>query len=149
MSENQPRDHLIRLLEILDLAHQVHRLMTRRTQHLIGLTLEQAILLGCIEQQQGESSIFQLAASLSRTSHTISKVVDVLERKGLVRRRRTQMGDRRVVYVSMTLEGESTLRSFHDAVAAIIEPMLGGITEHELEFRLDRVIENLTVISGR
>ena len=149
MTANQSRDHLIRLLDILDLAHQIHRLLTRRTQHLTSLTLEQSILLSCIEQQHGESTITQLAADLSRTSHTISKVVDIMERRGLVRRRRLRTGDRRLVHVSMTVEGESTLRSFRDAAMVIIEPILGGIGEQELEGQLDRVIEILSTISGR
>ena len=149
MTENQSRDYIIRLLTVLDLAHQIRRIMNRRTQQLTGMTLEQSTVLCCIDQENGESTISQLAANLSRSSHTITRVVDVMERRGLVRRNRVQTGDRRLVHVSMTPEGESTLRSFREAAVVIIEPILASIGELELEQRLDRVIETLSAISGR
>ena len=148
MTVNQSREHIIRLLTLLDQAHQIRRLLTRRTQHAAGITLEQAIVLCTIDQEIGESTISQLAAHLSRTSHTITRVVDIMERKGLVRRHRPQAGDRRVVYVSMTPVGESTLRSFRQASFEIIEPILAGIGEPELERCIDLLIENLSIISG-
>lgn len=148
MTEYQPREYIIRLCAVLDLVHQIRRLLTLKTQHVAGLTLEQCIVLCGIDQENGETTISQLAAHLSRTSHTITRVVDVMERRGLVRRHRAQTGDRRLVHVSMTLEGEATLRSFREAAFEIIEPILGSFRETELIQRLDEVIETLSGISG-
>ena len=53
-----------------------------------------------------------------------------------------------MVYVTMTPEGESTLRSFREATFVIIEPILASIGEYELRRSLDQVIDTLSVISG-
>jgi DNA-binding MarR family transcriptional regulator len=112
------------------------------------MTLELSAVLCWIDRENGESTIYQLAANLSRTSNTITRIVDVLERRGLVERHRAQTGDRRLVYVTMTLEGESTLGSFREATFVIIEPILASIGEYELRRSLDQVIDTLSVISG-
>mgnify|MGYP001030485046 FL=1 len=148
MNDNRHRQYVIRLLTVFDQAHQIHCLMSRRTQHITGMTLELSAVLCWIDRENGESTIYQLAANLSRTSNTITRVVDVLERRGLVERHRAQTGDRRLVYVTMTLEGESTLGSFREATFVIIEPILASIGEYELRRSLDQVIDTLSVISG-
>ncbi len=136
------------MLTVLVPAHQIHRLMTRRTNHVTGMTLEQSAVLCWIDRENGESTIYQLAANLSRTSNTITRIVDVLERRGLVNRNRSQTGDRRLIYVTMTQEGESTLQSFREAAFVIIEPVLASIGEYELSRSLDQSNDTLSVISG-
>ncbi len=99
------RDYIFRICELLDLAHRLRTFLNSRTQELLGLSLEQTALLCRLAASDGQSTVTGLATGSGRTTHTITAMFDILEREGLVVRRRNHIGDRRQVWVVLTVLG--------------------------------------------
>ncbi|MDI7252994.1 MAG: MarR family transcriptional regulator [Actinomycetota bacterium] len=82
----------------------------------------------------GSQTLGQLSEGLSRARCTVTGLVDRLEAKGLVRRRRGR-GDRRVVYVSLTEKGRELAEELKEKVvpeiARLGERIMGRLTESE------------------
>jgi MarR family transcriptional regulator, organic hydroperoxide resistance regulator len=73
------------------------------------LTLSQYGLLSGLAQRSA-APVRELAADAGVTASTATRILDTLERRGIVRRRRTEE-DRRVVIVTMTRRGRELLRA--------------------------------------
>ncbi|MBC7254441.1 MAG: MarR family transcriptional regulator [Actinobacteria bacterium] len=82
----------------------------------------------------GSQTLGQLSEGLSRARCTVTGLVDRLEAKGLVRRRRCR-GDRRVVYVSLTEKGRELAEELKEKVvpeiARLWERIMGRLSESE------------------
>ncbi|MFL6600337.1 MAG: MarR family winged helix-turn-helix transcriptional regulator [Steroidobacteraceae bacterium] len=88
------------------------------------------------------------AAELCRLMHydtgSMTRMVDRLEEKGLVRRERSK-DDRRVVSLRITGAGRTALPRLRDSAAGVIQRMLTGFSATEvndLQSLLARMIEN-------
>lgn len=88
-------------------ARAVRRARGVRTGDARGLTLSQFNLIEALGEV-GEVSVRGLADAAGVTAPTATRMLDALERGGIVRRDRTAT-DRRVVTVSLTREGRSVL----------------------------------------
>lgn len=86
--------------------------MDRNSREWAGLTLGQIQALCYIEGAGGEATISEIAASLSRVNHTVTGIVDHLEREGLAIRRRDLSEDRRKVWVAITPAGTERVNAF-------------------------------------
>ncbi len=102
----------------------------------------------------GSQTLSQLSEALSRARCSVTGLVDRLEAKGLVRRRRSR-GDRRVVYVSLTEKGRKLAESLKEKVVPEIdrfgEKIMGRLTEAEaaaLSSALMKLKEGLGEIEG-
>jgi DNA-binding MarR family transcriptional regulator len=77
-----------------------------------ALTLSQyALLQGLLERESAR--VLELAADAGVTASTATRILDVLERRGIVRRRRTPE-DRRGVIVTATPAGRELLAARHE-----------------------------------
>lgn len=74
----------------------------------------------------------ELARLMIRSNHSITRLVDALERDGLVRRHRDD-NDRRAVYVRLTAAGMQLMRAHLKAVAELERQVLVGLSAAELE----------------
>ena len=90
----------------------------------------------------------QTSADLCRLLHydagSMTRLVDRLEEKGLIRRERSE-DDRRVVSLRVTGAGKAVLPRLRDSAARVAQRMLTGFTAPEvnhLRRLLDRMIEN-------
>jgi DNA-binding MarR family transcriptional regulator len=100
-------------------------IQSRRIEREAGLTLPQLVVLGCISDL-GDVTVRALSAEASLSSATVVAILDRLEAKGLVARRRSAV-DRRVVHASLTPAGEQALaaappplgQAFTDAFGAL------------------------------
>lgn len=84
----------------------------------------------------GERTIGQLATIEQVTSPTMTRIVDGLEKAGLVYRR-PHPGDRRASIVAATTEGRSLMEKGRQRRVAVISALLEGLSSADLE-ALDR-----------
>jgi DNA-binding MarR family transcriptional regulator len=108
-----------------------------------GMTGMQFAILKNVAEGAAET-----AADLCRLMHydtgSMTRMVDRLEEKGLIRRERSK-DDRRVVSLRITGPGRAVLPRLRDSVASVIQRMLTGFSAAEvsdLQVFLGRMIEN-------
>jgi len=97
----------------------------------VTLTQFKAILL---LSKAGSQTLSQLSEGLSRARCTVTGLVDRLEAKGLVKRKRSRK-DRRLVYVYLTDKGKDLAQELREKVVPEItglgERIMGRLTESE------------------
>jgi len=104
-----------------------------------GISAPQYTALTELRRHDGLSSA-QLARSSFVTPQSMADVVTGLEQRGLITRRRNP-ANRRVLLISLTEAGQEVLGTYDDAVNALEERMLSGLTEgqrHKLDDYLHR-----------
>jgi DNA-binding MarR family transcriptional regulator len=108
-----------------------------------GITGMQFAILKHVADGAGET-----AAGLCRLLHydtgSMTRMVDRLEEKGLIRRERSK-DDRRVVSLRITGAGRTALPRLRDSAAGVIQRMLTGFSAAEvndLQVFLGRMIQN-------
>ena len=74
----------------------------------------------------------ELAHLLVRSNHSMTRLVDVLEKDGLVERHRDPK-DRRAVYIRITSAGLKFMRKYLDEIALIEQKVLSGLDKKEIE----------------
>jgi DNA-binding MarR family transcriptional regulator len=74
-----------------------------------------------------------LTASLGQTTAGTTRMIDMLEGLGYVRRARLPDTDQRQVYVALTTEGAAALAEADLAFVAQVEASLAGLTDAERE----------------
>jgi DNA-binding MarR family transcriptional regulator len=113
------------------------------------LTPELWRLLYCLDRAQGCSQT-ELAATLDITTVTLGRMVDTLEKRGLVRRD-AHPGDRRAIRLFLTKHAAGPIARMHELVAATHRRAMRGLTRAEQDqfwSLLARLRENL-VAGGR
>ena len=105
---------------LLDVIHALRQRLTRVSQRLTGLTLQQCLLLSAVERKGGRLTVTELANAISRATHTVTASADKLERLGLVTRQHERSNDRRRVWLEITTEGSAKVSEFHEGVAKLL-----------------------------
>ena len=101
------RMHALSLaLRRLQRASEIH---AKRWGRKSGLTPIQLLIMHGI-QARGESTLGDLARSVSVSQATLSTIVDRLERRGLLERIRSQ-SDKRKVHLALTEEGSAAIQA--------------------------------------
>ena len=88
----------------------------------------------------------ELARVLLRANHSMTRLVDVLERDGLVRRHRDKK-DRRTVYVKVTPAGLDFMKEYIDQIDLIEKEVMSCFDENErktLRHLIRKLSEQLT-----
>jgi DNA-binding MarR family transcriptional regulator len=108
-----------------------------------GITGTQFAILKSVTEGTAET-----AADLCRLLHydngSMTRLVDRLEQKGLIRRERSK-DDRRVVSLRVTVAGRAAMPRLRDSAARVVQRMLTGFSPGEvndLRSFLGRMIEN-------
>lgn len=96
-----------------------------------GLTISEFGVLELLFHK-GEQPIQKIADKILVTSGTITYVIDKLQKKGFVVRKKCDK-DRRVFYVSLTTEGTTLISDVFPKHEAFIKYMLKGIEEERKE----------------
>ena len=129
--------YLLRQVQASLLRHIERRVTT------LDLTAQQWSPLFLMAQGKGDT-----AAALARARDTdtgaMTRMLDRLERKGLVQRKRSA-GDRRVVHLEVTAEGRRAIARVPFAISDVLNLHLAGFSEREirqLKRFLRRMIEN-------
>ena len=87
---------------------------------------------------QGECPVATLASELNLDAGALTRLLDRLEAKGLVRRERCSH-DRRVVMVSLSEEGFAATANAPQALAEIYNQLLAGFSEPEWRSLIDMI----------
>jgi MarR family transcriptional regulator, repressor for mepA len=96
-----------------------------------GLTFEQAIVIGYLEQRPGAKQ--RDIADMSKTTPAnISLMLKTLEGRGLVERR-TESGDERSKRVYATPDGLALIAGLNEAMATVDERIFAPLSAAELE----------------
>ena len=114
-----------------------------------GLTANEFALLRCFIYRD-EWTATQLTEILPADASRISRFVDALVKRGLLRRRR-RSDDRRVVRLMLTDEGESVTRDIARLVNEYEERLMVGVTEDERTTALEvlaKVIANSAALEA-
>jgi len=106
-----------------------------------NLTYTQYLVL--VVLSDGDRTVSALGHELGLDSGTVSPLVARLEARGLVARARRDR-DERVVSVSLTTEGDSTVRAVADAVGCLVPAFVGASSDlPELLRQLHEVTHNM------
>ena len=81
---------------------------------------------------EGPRMMRELAEHLGVAVNSMTSIVDGVERKGLVRRQRSEQ-DRRIVHVELTDAGQELYKSYVEVKMKLFRSMLGALTEDEQE----------------
>jgi DNA-binding MarR family transcriptional regulator len=95
-----------------------------------GLTTEQYAVLVTLDYFGGTMKVSDIAAWLERTPNTMSMIVDRMLKVGLITRRRDRK-DRRLVYVTMTSKGKTSLQPAAGAMLELILKVLSPLSPEE------------------
>jgi DNA-binding MarR family transcriptional regulator len=131
----------------LDLAWRLRRALRAESQRLSALTPEQGVVLCRIELNGGRATISQISAEVSRTAHSVTGMVDRLEEKGLVARRRAENADRRQVFVELTGKGRRQIVAYRKAAESLLDT-LNRMPPDQTHHHLSQVIEGLQALLG-
>jgi DNA-binding MarR family transcriptional regulator len=96
------------------------------------------------------STAAELAAACDLDAGAMTRTLDRLEAKGLVRRVRSE-SDRRVVKIELTEEGKVSGQAIPDALCGVLNAHLRGFTTEEWELLksfLHRMLENGTELQS-
>lgn len=107
-----------------------------------GLTTEQYSVLTTIKFLDGPVRITDIARRLTRSTNSISTLVDRMVKAGLVKRTGDRKDDRRTVFVTVTRKAEALLKPANLAGQELIQKIQSKVS-HEDEQTLIRLLETL------
>lgn len=126
----------------------LHQLMLRRFQEIIEphqVTAFQWGVLSCLWRNDGLASR-EIGDRLTAVAPTLTEVLDTMERRGLIERRRDEE-DRRVWRIWLTADGRALEEKLPPLVQGLHDDIFSVLTEPEvqqLSDLVDRLIHHLT-----
>jgi DNA-binding MarR family transcriptional regulator len=112
--------------EALNLAYQRFNALQRGEKRCFGVTMSQCVALETLHRE-GPMPVRELAERMGLDTSTVTRLVDVLVRDGLVRRARDEAGDRRRVFVSLSESGRELVRRLEGCADDYCERILERI----------------------
>lgn len=112
----------------------------------VDLTPEQFLLIDLL-WNHGAMSQQKMADTMQKDKNSITKLVDALEKKGLVERRKDS-SDRRSNTLTLTRKAESMKTGAKEAGISMLDKVLEGISEEELKAFLNtlgKLTDNMSV----
>lgn len=137
---NQFRHALTRL-------YQRFSALQRGEKRCFGVTMTQCLALELLDLE-GPKTVRGLAESLGLDTTTVTRVVDVIERDGLVRRARDERKDRRLVFVSLTTRGKALAEKLEGCAEDYCRRILGAIPPNERRTILRALERLVSAIDG-
>ena len=110
----------------------------------LEISSAQFIVIAALALADSAKSASDLCKGISYDAGAMTRMIDRLETKGLIRRSRRQ-DDRRVVYVELTEEGQRAFPRMRVVSMAVLNRFLRGFTQAEarqLESYLTRMLDN-------
>jgi DNA-binding MarR family transcriptional regulator len=143
VNTEQQTDTLSAVLGLLEIAHEVRRRLNGEVRALVGLTLEQAVLLSQLDEAGGHMNVSELAVAHNRMPHTISAGTDGLVKMGLVGRAHESTGDRRKVRLTLTPEGRRKSKRFREMTGFLENVVFGNPPPSATREHLNKAIAAL------
>jgi DNA-binding MarR family transcriptional regulator len=110
----------------------------------LEISAAQFIVIAALVITEGAKSASDLCKGISYDAGAMTRMLDRLETKGLIRRNR-RPDDRRVVYLELTEEGRRAFPRMRQVSMGVVNRFLRGFTQAEarqLESFLTRMLEN-------
>ena len=115
------------LMRLLDVFHELHQSLDRQARKIAGMPFAQLSLLERLSDRRTSATITDLAGLSGRANHSVTTLVDALERKKLVTRSKAKV-DRRQVMVSLTPAGADLLAKTRGEIWA---PLVASLAHFE------------------
>lgn len=112
----------------------------------VDITPEQWVMLDSLYQRNGQSQT-ELAGDSYKNAPTVSRIIDLLEKKGLVERQRFA-NDRRRYKIFLTKKGQATVEKVQPAVVALREKGWQELTDEDYSNFLrilNQIFDNLNL----
>ncbi|MBV9345474.1 MAG: MarR family transcriptional regulator [Gammaproteobacteria bacterium] len=129
----------VEMLSILD-----HELAVDKRLAPLELTAAQLIVIANLASADEPKSAADLCKTISYDAGAMTRMLDRLEKKGLIRRHRSQE-DRRLMYLELTEEGRAAYPRMREISMGVANRFLRGFSRSEvrqLESLLMRMLEN-------
>ena len=107
----------------------------------IDITVDQWGVLGLLYESNKEFNQTELANLLIKDTPTTSRILDILCKKGYVKRKPNKQ-DRRKFDVILTKEGKNLVESISPIVDEIRQNIFDGLTKEDLD-DLDRILRKI------
>lgn len=115
------------------LRNRLHRIMKQRyaSEADVKLTVEEFMLLSMIGAKT-DQILQNISLATGKNKSVVMRMVDSLERKGLVRRV-VNPEDRRENFLAITPEGESVVAQYHEIENRLSSELLQGLPQDKVE----------------
>ena len=136
--------HLVGQVRTELMAALDRELTTDRHVAQIGVTAAQFVVMARLAVAERKKSASDLCKEMSYDAGAMTRMIDRLESKGLIRRARCPK-DRRLVYLEMTEQGRDAYPRLREISMAIQNRFLRGFSRtdtRQLEGLLGRMLEN-------
>ena len=118
--------------------HAVYRASSRRLRS-VGVTFEQAFLLFVLSMSPRPPTRTEIAQALVRRPHTVTALLNGMERAGLVTRIKDEK-NRRVIRIVMTEKGEEAFKQAQETRLAV--DLTSSLSREEF-YQLSSILEKL------
>jgi DNA-binding MarR family transcriptional regulator len=118
---------------------------------ILELSAAQLIIIANLAAAEAPMSASDLCKGISYDAGAMTRMLDRLESKGLIRRNRSQH-DRRLMHLELTEEGHAAYPRMREISMAVANRFLRGFTKSEarqLEALLSRMLENAQGLAPR
>lgn len=105
-----------------------------------AVSTAQFAILSAVHSGRCESA-GDLCKLMSYDRGAMSRMIDRLETKGLIRRTR-RPGERRMIALEITTEGEAALPKMKSCVVGVMNRMLQGVTKSEIK-QVEKVLQRI------
>lgn len=133
--------------QVLARLYQRFNALQRGEKRCFGVTMSQCMTLELLDVE-GPQTVRDLADQLGLDTTTVTRVVDVLVRNGLLRRTRDEHRDRRRVFVSLTEPGRRLARQLAGCADGYCERILAGIPVAQQQNIVRAMRQLVEVIDG-
>jgi len=113
---------------VLSDVYQRFNALQRGEKRCFGVTMSQCLTLELLHRED-RLMARDLAERLGLDTTTVTRVVDVLVRDGLVMRARDEKGDRRRIFVSLTAQGRELAEKLEGCADSYCERILAHIPQ--------------------
>lgn len=115
------------------LRNRLHRIMKQRyaSEADVKLTVEEFMLLSMIGAKT-DQILQNISLATGKNKSVVMRMIDSLERKGLVRRV-VNPEDRRENFLAITPEGESVVAQYHEIENRLSSELLQGLPQDKVE----------------
>ena len=114
--------------------HEMLKVLKKRDieQAEVILSIEQHAVLHILSRRESDVILKEMADAMGKDKSAILRIIDVLEKKELVRRA-VDLKDRRKKYLMVTKKGEQVLEKFLEIEAELKTELKDGLTKEEMK----------------
>ncbi len=116
----------------------------------LELSAAQYVIVATLAMASGPTSAAELCKGMSYDAGAMTRMLDRLEAKGLLHRKRCG-ADRRIVFLELTDAGRAAFPRMREISVGVLNGLLAGFTRTEaraLEAYLARMLENARSLQG-